>query len=89
MKKTFEKLNVGDQFRFTTQTKVGCGMFNGIGLKTAKSIYSMGGISREIGDIKTQVERRLGKTDQREDTRANNLAELKRQRLLLMRLGKS
>jgi hypothetical protein len=33
--------------------------------------------------------RRLGKTDQREDTRANNLAELKRQRLLLMRLGKS
>ena len=33
--------------------------------------------------------RRLGKTEMREDTRANNFAELKRQRLLLMRLGKS
>ena len=52
---TFNELRIGQRFEFVEKTTVGCGIFNGIGIKKDIFVYRMNGTNRVIGNVDAKV----------------------------------
>jgi hypothetical protein len=53
---TFKDLKIGDYFKFLEKTKVGCGMYNLVGIKKSEETYRMG-MTHRIGNKDVRVKK--------------------------------